>query len=1555
MPTLPPSRLARKALPYRLKAAESYFASCKRDEEGHCKPSGEGEAAPKEERQVIGRGSTGEVVRTGSTVRKQATNSEGKIYEKLAGVPGIAAGKQEGGEIVTPYFKHVVSVDTIPEKQRKSYAPVIRKNLERLVNGLTALSQLGADYNDPLQVGFDEQKQASIFDFSAASPSDSAVVDNLQHLGGYLKQFGLEGDAAGMARVSTLWNYVADESVRAFDSDSDEGKDAEKIASRLDGQEPKYAYYSYNAREIPGVAQSEPRDRIKAIFATEPLSDEFMRQWEIYPAVHRTKPETGSKSLEPYLVKGAGPHKYGCLMALFSPEDSRAILDWTAAHIPDSALAIGGRETEPHITVKYGFTRDEPELIGSIAAAGGPITLRLGKISTFPEGSDGVPLKVDVDSPQLHTLNADVAAASECVDKFPDYMPHLTLAYIKPEFVPLLADLQFPWSGKTLTLTSCEYSSADGTRTVVPLGILPAYGQKAGFTGKKEDKLGREHCYTDGKQTQCSPDDQPKPDQTAKQEEPTGPDAKLTDDPSDQQAQEQGEQRQRELSELTPEERQQFDQEWTAALDAAMAESDVSAHEFTPEEVAAEQNWHGQYMQWRFGTPGILPPEEAGKAVRFATGLTNGAVGTPEHVNQLAGQVQAEPGLVVEIVDLLKRFFELLPELLDPTAKVLAGTFGEQAGAVVQAASKKTQLGGKPKVTQLASSRIPKQIQLSPSTVKERAKLAPNEGRYVETTAPTAEQRAQVQAPTGPTAKGDAREIANRRNKLKKQSQGKQRAFDALSPEERAERVAKAKARRAKKQGRQEKESADFWRKRNAGKKSLPHKLKDMSWLDSSRGGALVPPPARLPPSRLRKNLTYAVKAEGSYFGTCERDERGHCLPSGETGTDKPEETKPAPTEDEPQGKNAKVQKRVEKILKDSEQFTFSDVRAADPVDRWDYDGIEDRMTREEKEEMQGYLDEMRENTINELSGDYETDVDRTEVTKDQGFNQGDIDDKVGELIEGLEDAEAWQEAMGDYKPNRSVVGEDYLDGLVEALKEAAEIPDDLQEQLDEYRSQMVEETDKAVESQEEYRRSNYKEKLENDYDEREDKQQYLSDFYRENRDRYTGGDCDERVWCKDADGDDRMAFSTNSGDAYTMLGVKTNRKFEGEPVTDIQFSDAKGSFEVTGGGNAFEVFSTVVPATVSYLKEKNPNVATFSAKGESRQRLYDRLAKSVAGVMDEYFVAMENVGDVRYYVVGKKALRDKIMDAMKKKSLEIPLLKNPQELTPEVNPDWWEPSAWEEHRPVTSGRLQPSRLRRRPLGKSLPGYRVKGSYFETCERDDDGHCKPSGQAEEPKKQKPSTQKPAAKKPETKPAAKQADKPKVPEQELSEKAKRAKAAHKMVDKAIQRYAEEFNEPRFAKVVKGISHPDSEPMDVTTGSGDLVEMKTLVDNSNNKITMDSYSQVRKIVKEKEGGVNFHTVVSDDSLIYKADGKHDESQPRTYYYRRGVAGSARIGSMHKCKDEAELKQLMAMDEKALPEGAQRTDGKLRVGKWKFFQDAEGKGYKNQKTGQIVRAKK
>ncbi len=159
--------------------------------------------------------------------------------------------------------------------------------------------------------------------------------------------------------------------------------------------------------------------------------------------------------------------------------------------------------------------------------------------------------------------------------------------------------------------------------------------------------------------------------------------------------------------------------------------------------------------------------------------------------------------------------------------------------------------------------------------------------------------------------------------------------------------------------------------------------------------------------------------------------------------------------------------------------------------------------------------------------------------------------------------------------------------------------------------------------------------------------------------------------------------------------------------------------------------------------------------------------------------------------------------------------------------------------------------------------------------------------------------------------------------EKKDRVERAKAAHVMVDKDIQRYAEEHNEPAAAKALGGLSFKDNEPVDIVIGSGGIVqhgvELKTIVKNANAKITMKGDALAKKRTWARNNKATFHTVVLDDSKVFNANGpgKHDESK-RVIYYRRG-AGSFRVANMFQCKDMDEARSMMDTPTKKLPKGA------------------------------------
>lgn len=151
------------------------------------------------------------------------------------------------------------------------------------------------------------------------------------------------------------------------------------------------------------------------------------------------------------------------------PEQAAPTVRAFGAKIPDDKLADGGRETEPHITLKYGLHGEDPGEVDNILAGKGPITVKLGRTSIF-KTPDADVLKIDVESPDLHKLNGEVATLPN-TDKHPEYQPHVTIAYLKPGEGKLYVGRPIPGlTGKTFTFDTVKFSGKNGQVHDIPLG-----------------------------------------------------------------------------------------------------------------------------------------------------------------------------------------------------------------------------------------------------------------------------------------------------------------------------------------------------------------------------------------------------------------------------------------------------------------------------------------------------------------------------------------------------------------------------------------------------------------------------------------------------------------------------------------------------------------------------------------------------------------------------------------------------------------------------------------------------------------------------------------------------------------------------------------------------------------------------------------------------------------------------------------------------------------------------------------------------------------------------
>jgi hypothetical protein len=112
------------------------------------------------------------------------------------------------------------------------------------------------------------------------------------------------------------------------------------------------------------------------------------------------------------------------------------IIQWGELNIADDDLYIDekdgcGRETEQHVTVLYGLTDSTPsqELI-DIVESTKPFLIEFAGVSIFENEKYDV-VKLSVVSEGLHNLHMQIRKACPNENKFPDYLPHCTVAYVK--------------------------------------------------------------------------------------------------------------------------------------------------------------------------------------------------------------------------------------------------------------------------------------------------------------------------------------------------------------------------------------------------------------------------------------------------------------------------------------------------------------------------------------------------------------------------------------------------------------------------------------------------------------------------------------------------------------------------------------------------------------------------------------------------------------------------------------------------------------------------------------------------------------------------------------------------------------------------------------------------------------------------------------------------------------------------------------------------------------------------------------------------------------------
>jgi len=135
---------------------------------------------------------------------------------------------------------------------------------------------------------------------------------------------------------------------------------------------------------------------------------------------------------EQFIFENKGPHKFGCAMLFFEFPEMKELqkeIDKDDLYEEEDDDSYG-LEKEPHVTLLFGFHKEvEPKDIKEIVQGieFGPIECT--KVSAFENEKYDV-LKFDIKCKELHEANKLLQELPH-TNKFKDYVPHATIAYLK--------------------------------------------------------------------------------------------------------------------------------------------------------------------------------------------------------------------------------------------------------------------------------------------------------------------------------------------------------------------------------------------------------------------------------------------------------------------------------------------------------------------------------------------------------------------------------------------------------------------------------------------------------------------------------------------------------------------------------------------------------------------------------------------------------------------------------------------------------------------------------------------------------------------------------------------------------------------------------------------------------------------------------------------------------------------------------------------------------------------------------------------------------------------
>jgi|LakMenE18May11ns_1017448.scaffolds.fasta_scaffold9889655_2 2'-5' RNA ligase len=162
-------------------------------------------------------------------------------------------------------------------------------------------------------------------------------------------------------------------------------------------------------------------------------------------------------------------YDYSCVHVDLPKGISNEIIEWGRKYVTDEDIYVSqkdptfGREDEIHTTILYGIHGDSPEEVKNVLQGFGPIKASLGKINIFTNPYHFDVVMIEVESSDLCNLNKALSDNIKHTNKYGDYKPHVTIAYVKKnKGWRYLGKNKF--QGKQFICDECVFSSKDGIK-----------------------------------------------------------------------------------------------------------------------------------------------------------------------------------------------------------------------------------------------------------------------------------------------------------------------------------------------------------------------------------------------------------------------------------------------------------------------------------------------------------------------------------------------------------------------------------------------------------------------------------------------------------------------------------------------------------------------------------------------------------------------------------------------------------------------------------------------------------------------------------------------------------------------------------------------------------------------------------------------------------------------------------------------------------------------------------------------------------------------------------